>query len=116
MRKMWIVLHACAISAMLTPLSAITSPVAAQETNYSLTIQNGKFEPSTLAVKAGVKFKLIVSNKGAKPAEFESGGLNREKIVPAGGSVPVYIGPLAPGAYPFFDDFDQKNRGQIVAK
>jgi hypothetical protein len=108
MRKKWIVL--------LAPLSAVTSPALAQEATYALTVQNGKFEPSTLAVKAGVKFKLIVSNKGTKPAEFESSGLNREKIVPAGASVPVYIGPLAPGAYPFFDDFDQKNRGQIVAK
>jgi hypothetical protein len=26
------------------------------------------------------------------------------------------VGPLAPGTYPFFDDFDDKNRGQIVAK
>jgi len=70
----------------------------------------------SVAVKAGVKFKLVVSNKGMKPAEFESSELNREKVVPAGGSVPVYIGPLSPGSYPFFDDFDQKNRAQIVAK
>ena len=87
-----------------------------EETAYSLTISNGRFEPATLAVKAGVKFKLMVSNKSAKAAEFESAELNREKIVPAGGSVTIYIGPLEPGAYPFFDDFDQKNRGKIVAK
>jgi plastocyanin len=91
-------------------------PARAQESTYSLAIQNGKFEPAALTVKAGVKFKLIVSNKGTEVAEFESEELRREKIVRPGGSVEVYIGPLAPGTYPFFDDYDQKNRGQIVAK
>ncbi len=116
MGKILVVLQACIVSLMLAPLSAIPGAARAEEPAYALTIRDGKFEPSTLAVKAGVKFKLIVSNKGAKPAEFESAELNREKVVPAGSSVPVYIGPLSPGAYPFFDDFDQKNRGQIVAK
>ena len=116
MHKLRYVLQAGLAPAMLAAFMAPASPALAQETTYSLTVQNGKFEPSTLAVKAGVKFKLVVSNKGTKPAEFESSELNREKIVPAGASVPLYIGPLAPGAYPFFDDFDQKNRGQIVAK
>ena len=46
MRKMWIVLHACAVSAMSMPLAAAVSPAAAQETSYSLTVQNGRFEPS----------------------------------------------------------------------
>jgi hypothetical protein len=111
MRKMWIALRAGMAATLLVPL-----PAAAQETGATLTVQNGRFEPSTLAVKAGVKIKLVISNKGTKPAEFESPELNREKVVPPGASVPVYIGPLAPGAYPFFDDFYQKNRGQIVAK
>ena len=88
----------------------------AQESSYSLTILNGKFEPATLQVKAGAKIKLTVSNKGTETAEFESEELHREKIVRPGASVEIYVGPLAPGTYPFFDDFDDKNRGQIVAK
>jgi hypothetical protein len=91
-------------------------PARAQETTYALAIQNGKFEPAALTVKAGVKFKLIVSNKSAEAAEFESEELHREKIVRPGASAEIYIGPLAPGTYPFFDDYDSKNRGQIVAK
>ena len=86
MYKMRHVLQAGLVTAAL---AALTCPALAQETAYSLTVQNGKFEPSTLAVKAGVKFKLVVSNKGTKPAEFESPELNREKIVPAGASVPA---------------------------
>ena len=116
MHKLHTVFWASIASAMLLLLCGGLSGAHAEETTYALTIENGKFEPSTLAVKAGVKFKVIVSNKGAKPAEFESSELNREKVVPAGASVPIYIGPLSPGSYPFFDDFDQKNRGQIVAK
>jgi RPA family protein len=116
MRKTVMALHSCIAAGAVALFLPIPGPAFAQESTYSLTVQNGRFEPSTLSVKAGVKFKLVITNKGAKPAEFESAEMNREKIVPAGGSVQVYIGPLAPGAYPFFDDFDQKNRGQIVAK
>lgn len=92
------------------------SSVSAQEVTHSLTIKDGKFEPSTLNVKAGVKFKLVINNATNKSAEFESAELNREKVIPAGGSGSVYIGPLQPGTYSFFDDFNQKNRGVIVAK
>ena len=82
----------------------------------SLTIRNHKFEPSTLTVKAGVKIRLSVTNAGTAPAEFESSELNREKVIAPGSTVTIYVGPLEPGSYPFFDDFDQANRGQIVAK
>src|SRR5215813_11314163 len=76
----------------------------AQDTSYSLTIHDSKFEPSTLNVKAGVKFKLVVKNARKVAAEFESAELNREKIVPPGQTVVIYVGPLAAGTYPFFDD------------
>lgn len=104
--------------AMAIPMIALSpaSDARAQEVNHTLTIRDGKFEPSTLQVKAGVKFKLTITNTSAKSAEFESSELNREKVVPAGGSGSIYIGPLEPGTYPFFDDFNQSNRGRIVAK
>lgn len=92
------------------------APSVAEEASYSLTIRDGSFEPSTLTVKAGTKFKLTVTNATGKPAEFESAELNREKVIPAGSSGSLYIGPLEPGTYPFFDDFNQSNRGRIVAK
>ena len=102
---------------VLTALTSVTMPPAsAQEASYAITIRDGRFEPSTLNVKAGVKFKLTVTNATAKSAEFESAELNREKVIPAGTSGSLYIGPLEPGTYPFFDDFNQSNRGQIVAK
>jgi plastocyanin len=97
-------------------LIAVAAPGRAQDTSYSLTIHDSKFEPSTLNVKAGVKFKLVVKNARKVAAEFESAELNREKVVPPGQTVEIYVGPLAPGTYPFFDDFHQSTHGQMIAK
>jgi plastocyanin len=95
---------------------AFAAPAFAQEASHSITIRDHKFEPSTLNVKAGVKIKLTVTNAQKEAAEFESAELNREKIVPPGSSVTVYLGPLEPGRYGFFDDFHQAAKGTIVAK
>ena len=102
--------------AALAMMAGTVTTAIAQEVNYSMTVRDGKFEPSTLNVKAGTKFKLTISNATAKAAEFESSELNREKIIPPNSSASVYIGPLEPGTYPFFDDFNQATRGQIIAK
>ena len=97
-------------------LIACAPMLQAQEAGYSITIHDDRFEPSTLNVKAGVKFQLRVKNARKVAAEFESAELNREKVVPPGQSTVIYIGPLAPGTYPFFDDFHQSTRGRLVAK
>jgi len=89
---------------------------ARADDSASLTIRNHHFEPRALSVKAGNKIAISVTNAGSEPAEFESSELNREKVIPPGKTVTIYVGPLSPGAYPFFDDFDQANTGQIVAK
>ncbi|HXE88113.1 MAG TPA: cupredoxin domain-containing protein [Hyphomicrobiaceae bacterium] len=96
--------------------SATTVSSRAQEATYSLTIHDTHFEPATLNVKAGVKFKLSVRNARKAAAEFESAELNREKVIPPGQSVIIYVGPLAPGSYPFFDDFHQSTQGRMIAK
>ena len=92
------------------------SPATAQEQSFNLTIHDSRFEPSTLSVPSGVKFKLQVRNARTKPAEFESAELNREKVVAPGSSVVIYIGPLTPGTYGFFDDFNPTTRGRLVAR
>jgi hypothetical protein len=82
-----------------------------------LTIKDHQFQPERLEVPAGVKFKLIVKNEDSTPEEFESFDLNREKIVPPGQEIPVFLGPLDPGEYKTFGDFHQDTaRGVIVAK
>lgn len=99
-------------------LAALAAPAAARATNaiYTLTIKGQKFDVSELAVPANTKLTLLVKNLDTVPAEFESADLNREKVVVGGGTITIYVGPLAPGRYVFFDDFNPNARGTIVAK
>lgn len=81
-----------------------------------LAIRDARFQPTTLTVPAGEKFKLRVTNHGPGVEEFESVDLNRERIVPPGRSIEVYLGPLKPGRYRIFGDFHPATaQGEIVA-
>lgn len=88
----------------------------ADDANFTLTIKDRKFDIAELQVPANVKFTLTVKNLDKVPSEFESNDLNREKVVVGGGTITIYLGPLAPGRYVFFDDFNPTARGTIVAK
>ena len=65
---------------------------------------------------AGTKIELSITNEQKMAAEFESHALHREKVIPPGATRTVYVGPLQPGRYEFFDDFRPNNRGFMVAK
>jgi plastocyanin len=82
----------------------------------ALTIDKDQFQPSEIKVKANTPFTLVVTNKNAKAAEFESKDLRVEKVVPAGKTVNVLIRALKPGTYAFFDDFNKAASGRIVAE
>jgi plastocyanin len=91
--------------------------VAAQEATYTLVIKDHQFQPAEIEVPAGQKIALIVKNDDPTPEEFESTQLRREKVIPGGQQATVYIGPLKPGRYEFFGDFNPKTaRGYIIAK
>lgn len=95
----------------------LAGPALAQNATASLTIRDHKFTPEQLEVPAGQKIELTVVNADPTPEEFESGELRREKVVAAGQQIVVYIGPLRPGSYEFFGDFNPTTaRGHIVAK
>jgi heme/copper-type cytochrome/quinol oxidase subunit 2 len=82
-----------------------------------LALKDHVFVPQQLTVPANQKIKIIVKNEDSSAAEFESAELNREKVVPANGEITVYIDPLDPGTYGFFDDFHRDTTtGTIVAK
>jgi len=85
--------------------------------DYVITIKNNQFSPNELSIPAGQKIKIIVKNQDATPAEFESYELNREKVVTANSEITVYIGPLNPGIYGYFDDFHRDTtKGTIIVK
>ena len=81
-----------------------------------LTIDKDQFQPNEVKVKADTPFTLVVTNKNAKPIEFESKDLRVEKVVPPGKTVKVLIRALKPGSYAFFDDFNKAATGKIVAE
>lgn len=91
--------------------------VAADVPEFTLVIQNHRYQPEELKVPAGVKFKLIVENKDTTPEEFESIDLKREKIIMPNGRITVFIGPLDKGTYKFFGDFHQDTaQGRMIAE
>ena len=47
-------------------------------------------------------------------SEFESSDLHFEKIVPVGSEGVVYVRPLQPGRYNFYDDFHHETQGFLV--
>ncbi len=84
---------------------------------FEIAIKGHKFQPDTLEVPANRKIKLIVKNQDPTPEEFESYELNREKVIPGNAQAAIFIGPLEPGTYPFFGEFNQATaQGKIVAK
>ena len=95
----------------------IGTPALATDEPIHLVIKDHHFQPERLEVPAGVKFKLLVKNSDNTPEEFESTELRREKLVPPGDEVTVFLGPLDPGEYKVFGDFHQDiTKGVIVAK
>lgn len=114
MRRGMTFLVAGLVVAMLIAAGAASAADAPPE--IALNLDNGQFQPSELKVKANTPFVLVVTNKGAKAAEFESKDLRVEKVVPAGKTVNVRIRALKPGTYAFFDDFNKAATGRIVAE
>jgi len=89
----------------------------AQDAPYTLILKDHKFQPTEIEIPADKKITLIIKNQDPTPEEFESIELRREKVVPGGEQITVYIGPLKPGRYEFFGDFNPATaRGHIVAK
>lgn len=90
---------------------------AAGEPEFSVVLHKHKFTPDRIEVPAGKKVKLLVENRDATPAEFESETLKIEKVIAGNGKAVVFIGPLKPGEYKFVDEYNEKTaKGVIVAK
>ena len=98
-------------------LGAHAAAVGATDPEFLIVIEEHRFTPSEIAVPAGQKLKLVVENRDPTPEEFESYALNREKVVPGNGRIVVYVGPLKPGKYEFFGEFNMATaRGWLVAR
>ena len=103
-----------AIAAAFTSFSVASS---AAEPEALLSIRNHRFEPAEIKVPAGQRIKLVVRNEDATPEEFESHTLNREKIIPGGATATIFIGPLKPGRYSFYGEYNEATaKGAVIAE
>lgn len=92
--------------ALLAILAFVGTSALAATPEFEIEIRNHLFQPDTLTIPANTKVKLIIYNRDPTPEEFESYELNREKVILGGRKAIVFIGPLAPGEYPFFGEFN----------
>lgn len=99
------------VSVAAVPLAMAASPSA-----FTLTIKDQAFVPDSLTIPAGKTVKILVRNQDSRPAEFESYDFNRETVIPGGTQVPVYVGPLKPGTYKFFNDFHPSSKGTLIVQ
>ena len=105
-----------ALGLLVLPLS-LPLAVRAELASIELSIKDHRFEPAEFKVPANTKVKLLVKNLDQTPEEFESYELKREKVIPGGATVTLFIGPLKPGVYPFFGEFNQATaQGRVIVE
>jgi plastocyanin len=105
------------LAAIAVAAFAIAGTATAAEREILLVIKNHRFEPAELKVPAGQRIKLVVHNQDGTPEEFESHGLNREKVIPGGAKASIFIGPLKPGRYDFVGEYNEATaKGAVVAQ
>ncbi len=99
-------------------LIVLLQPLGALAQDYVvIIIKNHKFQPAEITIPAGKKMELIIDNQDPTPEEFESHELNREKIIAGNSKARIFIGPLTPGRYPFFGEFNEATaQGVIIVK
>lgn len=94
--------------------SLLSVATIAEVPTFTIEIRDHLFFPSQLTIPADTKVKLIVINRDATPEEFESYELNREKIIMGGAKAIIFVGPLVPGEYPFFGEFNPKTAQGMI--
>ena len=103
----------------LTLLLVMSLPASsfAKTPIIELRIKDHLFYPAEVVVPANTKVKLLVINEDSTPEEFESYELNREKVIIGNSKAIIFIGPLDPGEYPFFGEFNMSTAlGKIIAE
>lgn len=83
----------------------------------AVTLQNHRFMPAEIHVKANTPAMLALTNKDATAEEFDSSALKVEKVVAGNTSGNVRLRALAPGRYPFMGEYhSQTAQGVVIAE
>ena len=112
--RKWFTALEDSIAALEAP---VTKEAPAKKAVYEIVIKDHKFTPETITVPAGEKIKLKVINNDSTPEEFESHDMNREKIITGNSKATIFVGPLKPGKYHYFGEFNMDTaNGYIIAE
>jgi heme/copper-type cytochrome/quinol oxidase subunit 2 len=97
--------------------SAALASAADTPPELALTLDQHRFSPEELRVKANTPFILVLTNKDKEDEEFEIASLRIEQIVSGGKTLQLKMPALKPGAYEFVGEFHEKTaKGRIVAE
>ncbi|MFZ1207577.1 MAG: cupredoxin domain-containing protein, partial [Pseudolabrys sp.] len=97
--------------------AVVLAPAELRAQDVTITIKNHRFTPSEVKVPANKRIQLTVVNDDPTPEEFESREMKVEKVIPGKSKGVVRIGPLAPGRYPFFGEFNEATaKGVVIAE
>jgi len=89
----------------------------AERAEYQVVLKNNRFSPAEVHVPANSLLWLVVENKDDSAEEFTSKDLHREKIIAAGKTEKIKIGPLKAGSYRFSGAFHQDTaQGVVIAE
>ncbi|TAL79455.1 MAG: cupredoxin domain-containing protein [Beijerinckiaceae bacterium] len=102
---------------LVTIVAAMTTIPAGAATVVHLSLKNHQFVPAEISAPSNTPITIELNNLDSTPAEFESKTLRVEKRVTGGGKISIWIHPLNPGRYRFYDDFHQDTtEGFLVAR
>ncbi len=102
---------------LLLLASSLSMKLWAADQEIEIVIRDHLFFPSMIEVPANQKIRLLIINEDPTPEEFESYELNREKVIPGNTRTVIFVGPLAPGEYPFFGEFYPRTaQGRIIVR
>ena len=98
-------------------LSVAVASAADTPPELALTLDQHRFSPEELRIKANAPFVLVITNKDKDDAEFEMASLRIENVVPGGKTLQLKMPALKPGTYQFIGDFHEKTaQGRFVAE
>ena len=102
---------------LIAMLFAVSAAPALAAGAIPLTLQNHKFTPNIIRVKANEPALIVLTNKDATAEEFDSSALKVEKVVAGNSQGNVRLRPLSPGKYPFMGEYHSATaQGVVIAE
>ena len=101
---------------LIAALVMLAAPAFADDP-IAVTLQNHKFSPAQIHVKANTPSVIALTNRDATAEEFDSTALKIEKVVAGNSSGNVRLRALAPGKYPFMGEYHSDTaQGFVIAE